>query len=252
MHIATTTAEKPEASSRTPSPKRECHKCPLNGKGDDYCWKKCLGPADDSRKGQRKVLLGAMPTQDEYIEREADELSGVPKSIAPAVYADPSPSAEQGVVKDIPYASERYLVQVLASMMSLSDIQLCIFRHIYLGEKMECVGDTLPVRITKQAVSKHIQALRAKHPVFDRMLSQMIRGSSRKPAQTTRPSQTEPAKSVPTAKGSVVVAQLDMFSGVAIGGIYRRGSGGNRSRVKNCVTHTREEHNTPTAAFLSI
>ena len=234
-----------------PSPKRECHKCPLNGRGDDYCWRKCLGPADDSRKGQRKVSLGAMPTQDEYIEREADELSGVPKSIAPAVYAEER-REEQGVVKDIPYASERYLVQVLASMMSLSDIQLCIFRHIYLGEKMECVGDTLPVRITKQAVSKHIQVLRAKHPVFDRMLSQMIHGSRRRSADRSRTTAADQVRTVPTAKGSVVVAQLDLFSGVAIGGIYRRGSGGKRSSAKNSVTHTREGHNTPVAAELSI
>lgn len=247
------TTENKTSARPQPSPKRECHKCPLNGKGDDYCWKTCLGPAEDSRKGKSLVSLSAMPAQDEYINREADELTGYRKSEPPAVYATPPSAEPQGVVDAMSYETERSLVRVLATIMSLSDVQLCIFRHIYLGEHMEAVGESLPVPISKQAVSKHVQSLRAKHPALDHMLSQMLRSATaRRPAHTRPAPQADEAHGFAPllAKGSV--AQLDLFSGVAIGGIYRRGGNAPAgSRQRNPVTRTREGHYTAPTADLS-
>lgn len=260
-----------------PTSKRECHKCPLNGKGDSYCFEKCLGPADDSRKGRSMVSLGGMPAEDEYIYAKADKLCGVPSATIPTFMDDidapretaPSALQPQGVVDKMPYDTERYLVRVLATVMSLPDIQLCIFRHAYLGERFESIGNTLPVRMTKQAVSKHIKTMRLKHPIFDRLLAQLVKSPANANASARRKATAEAARRQQAwldeadraeyPMPSNYTVQLDLFSGVAVDGIYRRGwkaSGKGRAKpvgssATSSVTRTRETQCTPTSAELS-
>jgi len=191
--------------SIAPSPKRECHKCPLNGKGDDYCWKVCLGPADNSNKGVSKVTLGAMPAEDEYLENNALGERGSSKFQYPEARHDIE--RDEGTAK-LDYDVERGLVKVLATFMSLSDVQLCIFRHIYNGENIASVGRTLYKPISKQAVSKHLYSMCDSDPIISKVLRSLVRldgtGSTRK----TRDSDRRLAKQ---AQKKSVQLRFDLF-----------------------------------------
>jgi len=155
-----------------PSPKRECHKCPLNGKGNDYCWKTCLGPAENSNKGVSKVTLGAMPAEDEYLENNALGERGSSKFQYPEARHDIE--RDEGTA-NLDFDVERGLVKVLATFMSLSDVQLCIFRHIYNGENIASVGRTLYKPISKQAVSKHLYSMCDSDPIISKVLKSLVR-----------------------------------------------------------------------------
>lgn len=183
--------------------KRECHRCPYNGKGDPYCWQVCLGPSDKSNKGHSFVRLGAIEAQGEYLYSNADELltekaktndevdemdfsadeSDAEADSAQETSADGnqerpedfSGSYEHSVTESLDEKVERALVIILANMMSLSDTQLCIFRHVFHGEDLKKVGSTLPVPITKQAVFKHLLAMTRSNPVVEKVIHQMMR-----------------------------------------------------------------------------
>lgn len=188
--------------------KRECHKCPYNGNGGPdgtYCWMRCLGPSDKSNKGKSFVRLGAIEAQGEYLFTNADNLitdkaktnEGIedldlsspteetekedydngesvdPDSVSNEDDITASPSF--GVTENLNYNVERALVLILANLMSLSDTQLCIFRHVFHGQDMKKIGATLPVPISKQAVFKHLLAMTKANPVVEKVIHQMMR-----------------------------------------------------------------------------
>lgn len=149
-----------------PSPTRECHTCPLNGKGSDYCWKKCLGPSENSNKGISKVSLGGMEAPDEFIHRNAaaDYRSQEARTVR-----------RSSVTAKLDYEVERALVKVLATFMSLPDIQLCLFRHIYNGENLALAGRNCIRPMSRQAASKHVKAMRRSDPIIAKVMRQLVR-----------------------------------------------------------------------------
>lgn len=187
-------------------PKRECHKCSRNGTGDDYCWKHCLGPADDSNKGISKVSLGSIEAEAEFLYANADPLvsdrnvyqrgsfgqerseldgnGGFPAD-DPEVETDSeesffddrqdSPDEDRSVTNDLNDDVERALVIILANLMSLSDTQLCIFRHIFHGDDLKVTGANLPVPISKQAVFKHLLKMVKANKVVAKVIHEMMR-----------------------------------------------------------------------------
>ena len=159
----------------SPNPKRECHKCPLNGKGDDYCWRKCLGPAEESGKGLKRVTLGGMEAADEYLHNNAAEGTAFRRAEDDLRTGGGECDRESGVTISLPYEVERGLVKVLASFMSLTDVQLCIFRHVYNGESLAQAARRLIVPMSKQAVSKHVRAIRDSNPVVGKVIAQLVR-----------------------------------------------------------------------------
>lgn len=203
-------------TTTAPSPKRECHKCPLNGKGDDYCWKSCLGPADNSNKGVSKVTLGAMPAEDEYLENNALGERGSSKFLYPEEnHLTPrrrKAGHDEGAAK-LDYDVERGLVKVLATFMSLSDVQLCIFRHIYNGENIASVGRTLYKPISKQAVSKHLYAMCDSDPIISKVLKSLVRLDGTGGTRRTRDGERRLARQV--ARKSVQLS-FDLFSEVHV------------------------------------
>ena len=180
-------------SQQNSRPKRECHKCRRNGTGDDYCWKHCLGPADDSNKGISKVSLGSLESESEYIFANADSLA-LPKEAFSGRSPDGIQDAEddaddffghaaersaaqapRGVTEQLDDEVEHALVVILANLMSLSDTQLCIFRHIFHGEDLKDTGARLPVPITKQAVFKHLLKMVRENKVVAKVIHGMMR-----------------------------------------------------------------------------
>ena len=181
-----------------PSPKRECHKCPLNGKGDDYCWKVCLGPADGSgesrqmsRQGVSKVSISNMPTEGEYLNAHAVAGYGSHEFAAPEETTLPAQEAaavgwgahdrrdeSSGLgasVSGLNFEVERGLVKVLATVFALTDVELCILRHVYNGESMTQAGRSLHKKLSKQAVSKHLYHMRDSDPVLGKVIRSLVR-----------------------------------------------------------------------------
>lgn len=231
-----------EPKTIAPSPKRECHKCPLNGKGDDYCWKTCLGPADGSgdkkqmsNKGISKVTLGAMPAEDEYLYNNAVGDFGSSKFSYPTETSRNSGSDQRLSAAKLDYDVERGLVKVLATFMSLSDVQLCIFRHIYNGENIASVGRTLYKPISKQAVSKHLYAMCDSDPIIRKVLKSLVRLDGTGGTRKTRDSDRRLARQ---AQNKSVQLKFDLFAEVIVA---------ESGKVENPVTRTREvQHCTPT------
>jgi hypothetical protein len=213
-------------ATATPSPEvrpgmkrrvRECHTCPLNGKGDDYCWKTCLGPADVSEKGQVVRRLGQFEAPDEFINaNRLDDPNALPSAshdpasgvslwddlddgeTANAAESDPdgdtpddfAASPNHGVTAELTDDVERALVPIIANLMSLSDTQLCIFRHVFHGEDLRKTGQSLPVPMTKQAVSKHLKRICEQNDVVARVIRGMMR-EGHGGAHPTRKSETQ-------------------------------------------------------------
>ena len=230
-------------TATAPSPKRECHKCPLNGKGDDYCWKTCLGPADGSgdkkqmsNKGISKVTLGAMPAEDEYLYNNAVGGRGSTKFVYPDDAPHPSKwDGEKDGATSIDFDVERGLVKVLATFMSLSDVQLCIFRHVYNGENIASVGRTLFKPISKQAVSKHLYAMCDSDPIISKVLKSLVRLDGTGGTRKTRGGQRRESRN---AAAQSVQLSFDLFAEALVA------ESGN---AENCVTHPREvQQCTPT------
>ena len=214
------------ATAATPSPEvrpgmkrrvRECHTCPLNGRGDDYCWKTCLGPADVSEKGQVVRRLGQFEAPDEFINaNRLDDPNALPSAshdpasgvslwddlddgeTANAAESDPdgdtpddfAASSNYGVTAELSDDVERALVPIIANLMSLSDTQLCIFRHVFHGEDLRKTGQSLPVPMTKQAVSKHLKRICEQNDVVARVIRGMMR-EGHGGAHPTRKSETQ-------------------------------------------------------------
>ena len=225
---ATTATTATMATTATPSPEvrpgmkrrvRECHTCPLNGRGDDYCWKTCLGPADVSEKGQVVRRLGQFEAPDEFInanrlddpnqeKRNDDPASGISlfddlndgddswrdcdsddDDTLPANFL-PEKSSSRGVTGMLTDEVERALVPIIANLFALSDTQLCIFRHVFLGEDLRKTGQSLPVPMTKQAVSKHLKRICEHNEVLARVIRGMMR-EGHGGAHPTRKSETQ-------------------------------------------------------------
>ena len=221
-----TNATTATAATATPSPEvrpgmkrrvRECHTCPLNGRGDDYCWKTCLGPADVSEKGQVVRRLGQFEAPDEFINaNRLDDPNALPSaSRDPAsgvslwddlddgetadsgesggdgdTPEDFAASPNYGVTAELTDDVERALVPIIANLMSLSDTQLCIFRHVFHGEDLRKTGQSLPVPMTKQAVSKHLKRICEQNDVVARVIRGMMR-EGHGGAHPTRKSETQ-------------------------------------------------------------
>lgn len=175
---------------------RECHKCPRNGKGDPYCYEKCLGPAEISNKGINKVSLGGMRDEESFI------YSNLPESYKASIAEQDNPdlsnfvgrytrnsanmASSQPITKSLSESTENALRIVLADIFALDDIQLCILRHLFLGENYAEIGKTLPYPISKQAVCKRIHIIARKFPVFRKLLNM----KSSKRIDTTPPART--------------------------------------------------------------
>lgn len=155
------------------SERRECHKCPRNGKGDDYCWKVCLGPADDSRKGLSTVQLGGIEDEGEFIRSNLDDaaLSAQDGRDGAFVFFDEAERearngggepAKGSLTPNLSEETERSMVVVISKLFSLSDIQLCILKHLLFGEDYATIGRTLPKPMSKEAVQKHLVAMKGK------------------------------------------------------------------------------------------
>ena len=143
---------------------RECWKCPRNGKGDPYCWQKCLGPAEVSNKGLELVSLDSMPAPSEYVQRYID------KAYVKSKHESCIKTTEQ-----LEAGVERALVVILSNLMSLSDIDLCIFRHLFHGDGLQETADKLPQRMTKQAVHKRLNSICEKNKVVEKVVRGMMR-----------------------------------------------------------------------------
>ena len=234
-------------TATAPSPKRECHKCPLNGKGDDYCWKTCLGPADGSgdkkqmsNKGISKVTLGAMPAEDEYLYNNAVGDYGSSKFRYPTERVRLRGDNQRLSAAKLDYDVERGLVKVLATFMSLSDVQLCIFRHIYNGENIASVGRTLYKPISKQAVSKHLYAMCDTDPIIRKVLKSLVRLDGTGGTRKTRGGQRRESRN---AAAQSVQLSFDLFAEALVA---------ESGDAENCVTHPREvQQCTPTRRALS-
>lgn len=151
-------------------PVRECHKCPRNGKGDDYCWRHCKGAADDSRKGRSLVNLGGMEAEGEYLREKmlADRAADRDERDTAFAFFDecrmpdrPSASA-QTVTATLSAETERSMVVVISELFALPDIQLCILKHLLFGEDYGTIGRTLPKPMSKEAVQKNLVAMKGR------------------------------------------------------------------------------------------
>lgn len=193
---------------------KECHKCPRNGKGDPYCWEVCIGPAEKSDKGRSFVRTGSLAAESEFIScnidseyesaidsrrtTEEDFIAAAesgeidPDEISEEELLSPNGGAgeRQGVTEQLSDEVERALVPIIANLFGndrMSDMKLCIFRHIFRGEDFETISKSLPVRISKQAVFKHVRSLVDMNPVIGKVILQMKRnghgGARRRTAQ---------------------------------------------------------------------
>lgn len=201
---------------------RECHRCPRNGKGDPYCWQRCMGPAEKSDKGRSFVRTGGLDAEAEFIEGNMDGEygDGIAASritteedfIAAAedgaidpdtlteeqlltAYGSPTDASGpgSGVTAELSDDVERALVPILANLFGdrcMTDVRLCIFRHIFRGDDLETTGRSLPVPISKQAVFKHLRCMVDANPVIAKVILQMKKsghgGAHRR--QATQPS----------------------------------------------------------------
>lgn len=83
-----------------------------------------------------------------------------------------------GVSRDLSDDVERALVPILANLFgddSMSDIRLCIFRHVFKGEDLGTIGRTLPKPMSKQAVFKHLRHMVRENPVIGKVIMGMKR-----------------------------------------------------------------------------
>lgn len=184
---------------------RECHRCPRNGKGDPYCWQVCAGPAEKSDKGRSFVRTGGLDAEAEFIEGNMDGEygDGIAASritteedfiaAAEGGTLDPDTLTEEqllmaggarpdageagsGVTAELSDDVERALVPILANLFGdrcMTDVRLCIFRHIFRGDDLETTGRSLPVPISKQAVFKHLRCMVDANPVIAKVILQM-------------------------------------------------------------------------------
>lgn len=159
-------------------PIRECHRCPRNGKGDDYCWKVCKGAADNSRKGIKKINLGGMEADGEYLHErmlsdkvaESDE-----RDVAATFFDEPDHAynnSSQSVTATLSPETERSMVVVISQLFALPDTQLCILKHLLFGEDYGTIGRSLPKPMSKEAVQKNLVAMKDKC----RFIASIMRG----------------------------------------------------------------------------
>lgn len=209
-----TTRREPQTKPGMKRRVRECAKCPLNGHPTDYCWKVCLGPAEISEKGQSVRRLGAFESPDEFLSANIlndpssrftrntdpardidlyDDFEGNGGVRADADVYDATQNAADSITdylrdkdtkqtevgkeqpREITDEVQVLLVPILANLMSLSDMQLCILRHIYNGDDLATTGKSLPRPMTKQAVSKHVKAICEANPVIAKVIRAMMR-----------------------------------------------------------------------------
>lgn len=121
-----------------------------------------------------------MEAEDEFLLRNAkqeifDQQKIDPDSISDNMRLDNQPTTPQNVTATLTDEVERALVPIIASLMSLSDIQLCIFRHIFKGQNIRTTGETLPTPISKQAVFKHLKQMVKANPVVKNVIQGMMR-----------------------------------------------------------------------------
>ena len=157
----------PNNTTTKPTPRtvRECHDCPRNGKGDDYCWKVCQDPSENSNQGRKLVRTGGMDAAGEFIhdnlsendKKEADE-----RDTEFTFIDEEMRSRSSSVTATLTEETERNMAVVISSLFALPDIQLCILKHLLFGEDYATIGRNLPKPMSKEAVLKHLVDMRGK------------------------------------------------------------------------------------------
>ena len=117
-----------------------------------------------SNKGLELVSLDSMPAPSEYVQRYID------KAYVKSKHESCIKTTEQ-----LEAGVERALVVILSNLMSLSDIDLCIFRHLFHGDGLQETADKLPQRMTKQAVHKRLNSICEKNKVVEKVVRGMMR-----------------------------------------------------------------------------
>ncbi len=138
---------------------RECHKCPLNGKGDARCID-CPGAAEVSYKGKSIVHLGALESPDEFLE-------------ANALARDGEAEAGGGVTAELSAETERALVVILATFMAMEKTDLFIFREMFHGKDLAQIGRE--ICMTKEGVRKRVVNMAKANPKIMRAFGAMKR-----------------------------------------------------------------------------
>lgn len=149
---------------------RSCHKCPLNGKGDERCIE-CPGPAEESYAGISYVHLGGLESPEEFVQ--ANRL----QTLVP----EPSMQGRQGcvadsarsVTKELAPDVERALVVILASLMSMDDQNMVIFRHLYHGD--DYVQTAKAVGLSVEGVRKRVIELARRNRIVTHVVNVMKR-----------------------------------------------------------------------------
>lgn len=180
---------------------RECHKCPRNGKGDEYCWRVCMGPAERSDKGISYVRMGSLDAEGEFLAGRMDaewaanagsRVTTEEDFLAAAERGECDPDVvpeedllcagdgggSDGVTAELSDDVERALARILATLFgdgTMSDVRICILRHLYRGEDLGTIGRTLPHPMSKQGVFKHVRAMVAANPTLARVIMALKR-----------------------------------------------------------------------------
>lgn len=140
-------------------PKRECHKCPLNGKGDARCIK-CPGAPEVSYRGRSIVHLGALESPDEFLEANALAQSGERDEVG-------------GVTAELSAETERALVVILATFMAMEKTDLLIFRGMFHGKNLMQIGHEMGM--TKEGVRKRVVNMAKVNPEIMKAFGAMRR-----------------------------------------------------------------------------
>lgn len=143
----------------------ECHTCPRNGKGDDYCWRVCKGASESSNKGRSMVRTGGMEAEGEFIRDnlpQTERIASDDRDVGFVFFDREAASRPSSVTAVLTEDTERNMTTVIASLFALPDIQLCILKHLLFGEDYATIGRTLPKPMSKEAVQKHLARMRGR------------------------------------------------------------------------------------------
>lgn len=141
--------------------RRECHKCPFDGKGSDECLK-CLGPADGSYKGISYVWIDNHPDPDGLIER------GHMAFRSREEYSDEFTGRSA-----LPDTVEEALVPIIATFFQMTDQELIVVKRKYNGE--DDVEVARAIGVTKQRVNAIVHSVCQKIPRMAMVIQAMRR-----------------------------------------------------------------------------
>lgn len=128
---------------------RECHKCPLNGKGDPRCIT-CPGPSKT-------------PLQSGVVAYSLDSM----KAAGMVQAAAPTELQERGRCTDLPLAVEERLLDFLYRLFSLTEQKYLLVRHVFLGGSLSQFGRSTGV--SRQRVNTLAGEISTEIPVLAEM-----------------------------------------------------------------------------------